>query len=86
VDRLAREPALQGLEGGKAETLGFGNPGGQTNLPIIDFSSDGGSLNNKLDFANGFGSITPSYGLSTSMASTSRCRDSPSPTSRSTCS
>jgi hypothetical protein len=31
-------------------------------LPIIDFSSDSGSLNNLLDFSNGFATITPQQG------------------------
>lgn len=47
------------LEGGKDETLGFGNPGGQNTLPVIDFSSDSGSLNANLDFSNGFATIDP---------------------------
>jgi PEP-CTERM motif len=47
------------LEGGKDETLGFGNPGGQKNLPIIDFSLDSGPLNTGLDFSNGFATIDP---------------------------
>jgi hypothetical protein len=47
------------LEGGKDETLGFGNPGGQNTLPIIDFKSDSGSLNANLDFSNGFATIDP---------------------------
>jgi hypothetical protein len=47
------------LEGGKDETLGFGNPGGQNTLPVIDFSSDSGSLNANFDFSNGFATIDP---------------------------
>jgi PEP-CTERM motif len=47
------------LEAAKDVTLGFGNPGGQKTLPIIDFSSDSGTLNTKLDFSNGFATIDP---------------------------
>ena len=50
------------LEAAKDVTLGFGNPGGQKNLPIIDFSSDTGTLNTGLDFSNGFATIDPTHG------------------------
>jgi hypothetical protein len=51
------------LEDNKKTTLGFGNVGSQTGLPVVDFSSDGGMLNVELDLANGFGTITPSHGF-----------------------
>jgi hypothetical protein len=50
------------LEAAKDVTLGFGNPGGQKTLPIIDFSSDTGTLNTGLDFSNGFATIDPTHG------------------------
>jgi hypothetical protein len=50
------------LEGGKDESLGFGNVGKQTGLPVVDFSSDSGALNHLLDFSNGFATIKPTHG------------------------
>lgn len=53
------------LEDNKDTMLGFGNPGTQTATPIINFQSTGGALNMFMDFANGFGTITPTQGQST---------------------
>jgi hypothetical protein len=40
-------------------TVGFGNIGSQTGLPLVKIVSDGGALNMQIDLKNGFATITP---------------------------
>jgi hypothetical protein len=44
-------------------TLGFGEVGGPKATTTIDFASDGGLLNNKIDLADGFATIKPAHGF-----------------------
>jgi hypothetical protein len=53
------------LDKAKAATFDTGEVGSQGGKVVVDFFSDSGSLNNLLDFSNGFATIKPQQGSAT---------------------
>jgi hypothetical protein len=49
------------LQANPSTTLGFGNVGGQTAIPIMNIQSLGGTMQIFIDLSNGFGTIKPAH-------------------------